>query len=176
MADGTLKVGTITTSSGSGTITLGQSGETIALGSGVTSQMNQPAFLAYKSSDQTLSSGSDTKITFDTELFDTDNVFSSSTFTVPSGKNGKYFIYSQVQQDTGSGATLIISVFVNGSEIFAKRTTSDAATRKSPDVSVVVDLSVSDTVEIYMYQNSGSSRTIDSANKRTHFGGFRIGA
>jgi len=29
MADGTLKVGTITTSSGSGTITLGQSGETI---------------------------------------------------------------------------------------------------------------------------------------------------
>ena len=36
MADGTLKVGTITTSSGSGTITLGQSGETIALGSGAT--------------------------------------------------------------------------------------------------------------------------------------------
>ena len=30
MADGTLKVGTITTSSGSGTITIGQSGETIA--------------------------------------------------------------------------------------------------------------------------------------------------
>jgi len=29
MADGTLKVGTITTSSGSGTITLGQSGETV---------------------------------------------------------------------------------------------------------------------------------------------------
>ena len=36
MADGTLKVGTITTSSGSGTITLGQSGETVALGSGAT--------------------------------------------------------------------------------------------------------------------------------------------
>ena len=35
MADGTLKVGTITTSSGSGTITLGQSGETITIPSGV---------------------------------------------------------------------------------------------------------------------------------------------
>ena len=35
MADGTLKVGTITTSSGSGTITLGQSGETISIPSGV---------------------------------------------------------------------------------------------------------------------------------------------
>jgi hypothetical protein len=36
MADGTLKVGTITTSSGSGTITLGQSGETVTIPSGVT--------------------------------------------------------------------------------------------------------------------------------------------
>ena len=40
MADGTLKVGQITTSSGSGTITLGQSGETIALGSGISSISN----------------------------------------------------------------------------------------------------------------------------------------
>ena len=36
MADGTLKVGQITTSSGSGTITIGQSGETISVPSGVT--------------------------------------------------------------------------------------------------------------------------------------------
>ncbi len=36
MADGTLKVGTITTSSGSGTITLGQSGETVTIPSGAT--------------------------------------------------------------------------------------------------------------------------------------------
>jgi len=39
MADGTLKVGTITTSSGSGTITLGQSGETISVPSGATTTL-----------------------------------------------------------------------------------------------------------------------------------------
>ena len=39
MADGTLKVGTITTSSGSGTITLGQSGETVNAGTGVVSRL-----------------------------------------------------------------------------------------------------------------------------------------
>jgi hypothetical protein len=39
MADGTLKVGTITTSSGSGTITLGQSGETITVPSGATTTL-----------------------------------------------------------------------------------------------------------------------------------------
>ena len=36
MADGTLKVGQITTSSGSGTITLGQSGETVTIPTGAT--------------------------------------------------------------------------------------------------------------------------------------------
>ena len=43
MADGTLKVGTITTSSGSGTITLGQSGETVTIPSGVTLTNNGTA-------------------------------------------------------------------------------------------------------------------------------------
>ena len=36
MADGTLKVGQIITSSGSGTITLGQSGETVTIPTGAT--------------------------------------------------------------------------------------------------------------------------------------------
>ena len=41
MADGTLKVGTITTSSGSGTITIGQSGETLNGGTGVVSRLGK---------------------------------------------------------------------------------------------------------------------------------------
>jgi hypothetical protein len=41
MADGTLKVGTITTSSGSGTITIGQSGETLNVGTGVVSRLGK---------------------------------------------------------------------------------------------------------------------------------------
>ena len=51
MADGTLKVGTITTSSGSGTITLGQSGETVDMSNGTmtlnSSMKMTPAFQAY---------------------------------------------------------------------------------------------------------------------------------
>ena len=40
MADGTLKVSNIETSSGSGTITIGQSGETISVPSGATLDMS----------------------------------------------------------------------------------------------------------------------------------------
>ena len=56
MADGTLKVGTITTSSGSGTITLGQSGETDMANGTITlnsSMKATPAFQAYSSDGQT---------------------------------------------------------------------------------------------------------------------------
>ena len=45
MADGTLKVGTITTSSGSGNI---------SIGSGVTLNSNAPIFYGYLSSNQTV--------------------------------------------------------------------------------------------------------------------------
>ena len=98
MADGTLKVGTIITSSGSGTITLGQSNETVALGSGATSSgfggANTPAFFAYLGSDQNISNATNTTVAFNTEIFDTANAFNTSThkYTIPSGQGGKYFI------------------------------------------------------------------------------------
>ena len=93
MADGILKVGTITTSSGSGTITIGQSGETIA---GIAT--NTPAFRAYVGSNQSVSDATDTKIALDTEVFDTDGAYDPSTyrFTVPSGQGGKYYFGYQM--------------------------------------------------------------------------------
>ena len=81
------------------TLTLGTSGDTIAIPSGVTIANsgtatgfggdNTPSFHIRKSSNQTgLSSGGWTKITFDDEVFDTDNAFASNKFTAPS--DGKY--------------------------------------------------------------------------------------
>ena len=107
MADGTLKVGTITTSSGSGTITLGQSGETITIPTGATitnsgtatgfGGANTPSFSVYSSSSiSNISSGTQTLVPFNTENYDTDNAFTNTSsnykFTVPSDKAGKYFL------------------------------------------------------------------------------------
>ena len=71
MANGTLKVSNIQTSSGSGTITLGQSGETITIASGVTQTVavNTPAFEAMITSEQNPSGGTDTLINFDNEIY-----------------------------------------------------------------------------------------------------------
>ena len=85
MANGTLKVGTITTSSGSGNITIG---------SGVTLNSNTPAFSAKLSANQSLSNSTLTKVQYDIEEFDTDNCYDTSNyrFTIPSNGAGKYLI------------------------------------------------------------------------------------
>ena len=80
MANGTLKVSNIQTSSGSGTITLGQSGETVTIASGVTQTVavNTPAFSAYMDSNQTLSNASFTLVNYDTETLDTNSAFNTT--------------------------------------------------------------------------------------------------
>ena len=82
MANGTLKVENIQTSSGSGTITLGQSGETITIPNTATvsgAMSNTPAFRAVNSANQTLSTGTWTKINFDTVEFSTGTYDTSNT-------------------------------------------------------------------------------------------------
>ena len=53
---------------------------------------NTPAFFVKLSSNQSIGNNSNTKVTFDSEVFDTDSAFASNKFTVPTGKGGKYFI------------------------------------------------------------------------------------
>ena len=77
----TLEVNTIKPISGSSTVTLGESGDTIALASGAsqTLAVMTPAFYAYLSATQTVSANTATKAEIDTELFDSNNNYDNST-------------------------------------------------------------------------------------------------
>ena len=104
----TLKVDTILKRTGTGTITVGQSGDTISVPSGATLSVAgstsglpdmTPAFFATASGDQTgLSDNTYTKVTLATEVYDTNSAFTDSRFTVPSGEAGKYIFYGSVNQ------------------------------------------------------------------------------
>ncbi|AGE60297.1 hypothetical protein [Pelagibacter phage HTVC010P] len=56
---------------------------------------NTPNFLVLPSADQDISNTTNTTVVLDTEVFDSDNAFASNTFTVPSGKAGKYLFIAQ---------------------------------------------------------------------------------
>ena len=176
MADGTLKVGTITNSSGSGNITIG---------SGVTVNVNRPAFMVGKSANQTsITAGSFTKVTFDEEDVDTDSAFASNKFTVPTGQAGKYFIGLEVQMNAESGAgTAQVgsariykngSAAINGGVVDFRNTNGQ---KFNANVSAIMDLSAGDYLEGYAELHTSSGNvTFVASNRSTKFLGYKIGA
>jgi len=142
---------------------------------------NTPSFHIRKSSNQTgLSSGGWTKITFDDEVFDTDNAFASDKFTAPS--DGKYFFTSAAKINDGGTNTLVGSGMrftINGAiaaeEIHFMVNGSNSAEGKS--VTAVLNLTASQYVEVYAYaqDNGGAACSITGGNDRdTFFMGFKL--
>jgi len=189
MADGTLKVGTITTSSGSGTITLGQSGETVTVTNGIMSGHMYPAFEAYLSANQSINDITDTKVQFNTEFFDTDNCYDNSTnYRFTPNKAGKYFVYSVVKQDTSTGNMRHCAAYVykNGTEILNSSTnfhsgdTTDGE-GASAVLNGIIDMNgSSDYLEVYAMNDTvaGDASNINGNSTKylTVFGAYRIGA
>jgi hypothetical protein len=183
MADGTLKVGQIITSSGSGTITLGQSGETVTIPTGATitnsgtangfGGANTPNFYAYDTSGQSLPNAATTKLNYATEVYDTDNAFASSRFTVPSGQAGKYHFTAMVGIQQSSEVTeLTIYIRKNGSSEFA----GDGQNPNYPYAfaSGTLDLAVGDYVEAYCEHYYGSAVTRQTSKISNYFQGFKL--
>jgi len=178
MADGTLKVGTITTSSGSGTITLGQSGETVDMSNATQTGVggaNTAAFRVTNSSVQSIPNDAWTKVTFDTEDYDTDSAFASSTFTVPSGKGGKYIFHWNVMSSIDDNESVIARLYVNGAaqtSTFGRGLSGGSGEAITVNRSVHFSLSAGNTVELYMYQNQGGAQNNNISY--TYFAGYKL--
>ena len=188
-----LKVDTIQDTAGnniinesSNTITIGASGDTTNIvgtlqnnGAAVGGD-NTPAFAVKLSGDQTISSASETKITFDSELYDTDNAFASNKFTVPSGKGGKYFINLQTKLNVSTDYRGISStIYKNGSAMqqIRSRIMFNSTLLNDGDTTLaatgVLDLSASDYIEGYAYIFSPDGGTI-KVLADTYLTGFKL--
>ena len=174
----------------SNTITIGASGDTTNIigtlqnnGSAV-GGTNTPAFEAFLSSDSSqLSNDTDTKIQFNTEIFDTASAYDNSSnyrFTVPSGQGGKYFIYGRVSfEDTnvGSSDEHMVKIFKNGSQasVFFNYPNTNRSLITYHETFV---LSASDYIEIYAKMNNSDGARKVSGNpatqKYTTFGALKI--
>ena len=155
--------------SGSGSTGIGQLSFADAGGS------MTPVFFAEKNATQSPSNNAYTKITYETEIVDTDSAFSSSRFTVPSGKAGKYFIgFNKVNNKGGLTAEDYTSIYKNGSG-FATFTSFSGSQTQVRNHNIIMDLAVSDYVEIYHYgttTNSSAGSLMDS--ERNSFYGFKL--
>ena len=115
-----------------------------------------------KSAAQSISNGTETVVTFDTEAFDT-NGFHTGTdgkITVPSGKAGKYLVTAQIMSNS-SGSVTQGGMRKNGSGVFTHYV-SGATPVTAPCVLIntIIDLAVADYLEIFVYQGSGSAKDV----------------
>jgi|TARA_R100000479_G_scaffold161515_1_gene99292 hypothetical protein len=186
---GTLKTTNIQTITGSGTLTLGTSGETLAYGSGVTSNLLYPAWFASLSADQTgVSETTYTKVEFNTVVIDTDNAYNNTTnyrWTCPSGKAGKYKVELSVMLRTASDAVSNLSrcrglIYKNGSEV--AETFNDLRNnyvrKYSLNQSLILDIAEGDYLEGFGWGQSidaGGLQFMGDAAHESWFLGYRIG-
>ena len=108
---------------------IGSSGDTITIPSGCTitnngtqsgfGGVNTPAFEAYRSSNQTISDNTATKIQFDTEVYDTaGNYDNSSNYRFTPSVAGKYYVSNTICVAPDSNMQYITaSIYKNGSRI-----------------------------------------------------------
>ena len=170
MADGTLKVGQITNSAGSGNITIG---------SGVTVNVNRPSFYSYLNTTQSISDSTDTTVQMAAELWDTDSSFNTSTykFTVPTGQAGKYWFYGAIQlQNLTNEDEARAMIYKNSStRLTASRYFQGQNGTINYQCGVAADLLVGDTVEFKTRQVSGGAKNAEGTFDVSYFLGYKLG-
>jgi len=138
-----------------------------------------PAFFAEKNSTQSVTNNTFAKITFETEVVDTDSAFASSRFTVPSGKAGKYFIgFNKMNNKGGVTAEDYSMIYKNGSSVAGKYHFGGSSPTINMSMNIIMDLSAADYVEIYHYGTTtdSSAASLLSGEKNSFYGFLIIGA
>ncbi len=164
------------------TITIGASGDTTNIigtlqndGAAV-GGTNTPAWYVKLSGDQDVSGSSHTKITWDSEVFDTDGAFASNKFTVPTGEGGKYFFHHRcLVDDLDDGGFIQLNLYKNGSEqgnYLITTRSAHASFTLAVQASGLIDLSAGDYLESYIYQSEAGTQHIESAH--SFFAGYKI--
>ena len=174
------------------TLTLGTSGDTISIPSGVTianagtatgfGENNTPAFIAkYSGSGSGFANGTYVKLSFDSEVYDSGSVYDNSAYRFTPGVTGKYFLYARMIFQAGSTSPnqTRIAIYKNGSVTsYYRWTTATTMSDASMQISLVDDCtSTSDYYEAYAYQSNASSSTTFTIGDSGHtnlFYGYRI--
>jgi hypothetical protein len=147
----------------------------------------KPAFFAFKNTNQSIGNDTDTLVSFQTEVLDTDNCFdNSSTYRFTPNVAGKYFIYSTLSF-SGSGANDVRDVALrfnkNGTLLNYNNGYDNYSSYSARVITVthttVVDMNgSSDYISVYGRMVAGT-RNIDggypdSNARNVVFGGYKI--
>ena len=142
---------------------------------------NKPAWLVTKNANQSISSDTNTVLTWQTEIIDTNSAFASNKFTVPSGEGGAYFLTAQIRfNDMVNTDEAQLAFKKNGAYEFNDGNQNNyivANMKQGANGSIfyahqaIVNLSASNYIEVAVFTNGGT-RVINATY--TRFGGYKL--
>ncbi len=147
---------------------------------------NTPAFMAYLSSDQSVTDNTLTKVEIDTEEYDTDSDYDNSTnYRFTPTTSGKYFFYASSCLRSTTNATLKsgrLIFYKNGSALYGGVSELTTNYGVSQQVTITASFEMngsSDYVELYgLVDNVGGSSKFESdysgTNRSTFFGAYKL--
>ena len=138
------------------TLTLPDEAGTVLTSASSITQNAGPAFSVYSSVSQTgISSSTWTKMTFNTEEYDTDGCFASSTFTP--NVAGYYSLNTNVLSDTLMTGRILLNIYKNGAGFKQIAGLYASSARLSPSGSVLVYANgTTDYFEVWAYSDAGA--------------------
>ena len=173
----TMQIGSTNTT----TITLGVSGDTINVPSGVTianagtatgfGELNSPAFNVFQSSSASISNASYTVLSLDGNTYNPDSKFASNKFTP--AVSGLYYLEAKIRYNTTSTFTALqVVIRKNGSALV--RGTNNNTNYSTATVSALIQSDTDDYFDVEAYQNSGGSLDLINNAESTYFLGFKV--
>jgi hypothetical protein len=147
------------------------------LASGIAS--NGPAFNAGASGTFTVANNTDTKVPINTETFDTNNCFDTSTYRFTPNVAGYYQVQGAVFISPPNNTSgFILSIFKNGAlfQQVHRENFQNYFNQLAQGGTVVYCNGTSDYIELYIWQNGGSTQTFGNNSLVTWFSGAMIRA
>lgn len=140
--------------------------------------INPPAANVFRSSDQSISSAVQTTVTFDTEMYDFRNMWTSGQPTrlvVPSGMGGIYTIGGTIEYTANATGARQCILMVNGA-VIGRTSTDNSGSGPAGRVSFSRDvaLNAGDYIEMAGYQNSGTTLSMASVQRMPELWARRV--
>jgi hypothetical protein len=135
---------------------------------------NTPSFLASRTgSNQTITANTWTKVQFNDELLDTDNMYDHTTnYRFTPTVAGKYYIFANIYPST-TNTHVYGAIYFNGAGYFPLQV-ADASQGGGVFIANIITFNgSSDYVEAYTYHGTGTGG-IEDASQDTLFGGYKL--
>lgn len=143
-----------------------------------------PTFIGwdiYNSGNISLSNGSETSITFNSERTSGDSSSFHDTgsnthlVTIPSGKDGWYLVGAMSDLTSSAGAGSYIAIIKNGTSYIATGPIVNVAGYTGGNVTRLVKLVATDTLQVKILANAGSKNALAAADYSPEFWGVLVG-